>query len=128
VTPGVPANPYAPVHSHVHLARTRALPGRHAAGHTNLRREFRHLKKRLIELPPLTRLGLLVLLLGAAGDLAFHALPDTAALQPLLGGDGYRAHLVTFVGMLVMLVGVVRQGLSSKQSRSRQGVSSHAHR
>jgi hypothetical protein len=79
-------------------------------------------------LPVLTRLGLLVLLLGAAGDLTFHALPDTGALQPLLGVDGYRAHLVTFVGMLVMLVGVFRQGLQAKQSRSRGGVSPHAHR
>ena len=128
MTPGVSANPYAPVHSHVHLARTRALSGRHAAGHTHLRRHFRHLRKRLAELPWLTRLGLLVLLLGAAGDLTFHALPETAALQPLLGADGYRAHLVTFVGMLVMLVGVFRQGLQTKQSRSRGGVSPHAHR
>lgn len=127
MTPGVPANPYAHVHSHVHLARTRALSGRHAAGHTtNLRRHLRHLNTRLAGLPLLTRLGLLVLLLGAAGDLTFHALPDTAALQPLLGADGYRAHLVTFVGMLVMLVGVFRQGLAT--SRSRGGVSSHAHR
>jgi hypothetical protein len=126
VTPGVPANPYAPVHSHVHLARTRALSGRHAAGHTHLRRELGHLNKRLAGLPLLTRLGLLVLLLGAAGDLTFHALPETAALQPLLGPDGYRAHLVTFVGMLVMLVGVFRQGLS--RSRSSRGISSHAHR
>ena len=128
MTPGVPANPYAPVHSHVHLARTRALSGRHAAGHIHLRRQIRHLKKRLAELPQLTRLGLLVLLLGAAGDLTFHALPETAALQPLLGADGYRAHLVTFVGMFVMLLGVFRQGLRSNQSRSRGGVPSHAHR
>jgi hypothetical protein len=112
----------------VHLARTRALPGRHAAGHTNLRRQLRHLRFRLANVPRLTRLGLLVLLLGAAGDLTFHALPDTTALQPLLGADGYTAHLVTFVGMFVMLVGVVRQGLSSKPSRSRGGVSPHAHR
>ena len=128
MTPGVSANPYAPVHSHVHLARTRALSGRRAAGHTWVRRQFRHLNRRLAALPVLTRLGLLVLLLGAAGDLTFHALPETAALQPLLGADGYRAHLVTFVGMLVMLVVVFRQGLSSARSRSRGGVSSYAHR
>jgi hypothetical protein len=127
VTPGVPANPYAPVHSHVHLARTRALSGRHAAGHVRVRRHLRLQQQRLAQLPGLTRLGLLVLLLGAAGDLTFHALPETAALQPLLGGDGYYAHLVTFAGMLVMLIGVLRQGLSA-ESRSSKGVSSHAHR
>jgi alkylation response protein AidB-like acyl-CoA dehydrogenase len=112
----------------VHLARTRApFSGRHAAGHPRLRRRLAHL---WAELPWLTRLGLVVLLAGAVGDLTFHALPQTDALQALLGVDGYRAHLVTFVGMLVMLVGVFRLGLSQAQSRSSatQGVSSRAHR
>jgi hypothetical protein len=126
VTLGVPANPYAPVHSHVHLARTRALSGRHAAGHTPLRRRIRHLKRSLIMLPWLIKLGLLALVVGATGDLIFHGLPQ-ADLQTWLGPEGYYAHLVTFVGMLVMLIGVIRQGLPEK-SRSPQRVSSHAHR
>ena len=94
-----------------------------------MRRRLRHLKHRLAELPWLTRFGLLVLLLGAVGDLTYHAWPaaEPALLQLLLGADGYRAHLVTFAGMLVMLVGVVRQGLSA-QSHSSKGVSSHAYR
>ena len=80
----------------------------------------------LLQLPWLTKLGLLVLIVGATGDLTYHALPQ-AELQAWLGAEGYYAHLVTFVGMLVMLIGVIRQGLSEK-SRSSKGVSSHAHR
>jgi hypothetical protein len=128
VTLGVPATPYAPVHSHVHLARTRALSGRHAVGHTTLRRRLRHLRRSLLQIPWLIKLGLLVLLVGATGDLTYHALPQ-ANLQAWLGVQGYYAHLITFVGMLVMLIGVLRQGLSQSQSRSSsQGVLTHAHR
>ena len=90
----------------------------------------RRLAAQLAALPWLMRSGLLVLVLGAVADLAYHASPDT--LQPLFGPEGFRAHLVTFVGMLVMLVGAIRQGLSARgTSRSlvaRGGVSSHAHR
>jgi hypothetical protein len=92
-------------------------------GHIRVRRR---LQRAWSDLPHLTRLGLLVLLLGAAADLTFHALPNAAAVVPWLGADGFRAHLVTFVGMFVMLVGVFRQGLSG--SRSSTGVVFRAHR
>ena len=120
VTHGASAAPYAPVHSHVHLARTRALSGRRAAGHT-----LRHRLRTLVaDLPWLVRIGLVVLAVGALADLAYHASPDS--LQPLLGAEGFRAHLVTFVGMLVMLIGVFRQGLA-RPVRQR-GVVANAHR
>jgi hypothetical protein len=103
----------------VDLALARA--GRHTVEAT------RQPLKRLTALSPLVQAGLLVLFLGAAGDLAYHALPAT--FEPLLGLEGYRAHLITFVGMLVMLVGVIRQGLSQPRSLvPRGGLSSHAHR
>jgi hypothetical protein len=73
------------------------------------------------------RAGLLVLVAGALGDFMYHASPDTFA--PLFGVDGFRAHLVTFVGMFVMLVGVFRQGLGQPRSlAARGGAPSHAHR
>jgi glucose uptake protein GlcU len=73
------------------------------------------------------RAGLVVLVAGALGDFLYHALPDTFA--PLFGADGFRAHLVTFVGMLIMLVGVFRQGLTQPRSlAARGGAPSHAHR
>jgi len=64
-------------------------------------------------LSPLLRLGLLVFLLGACADLAFHLLaaPAGGALAALLGPDGSRAHLVTLVGMVVVLLGVLERGV-----------------
>jgi hypothetical protein len=82
-------------------------------------------------MPWLVRAGLLLLSVGFLADLAYHALPLT--LAPLLGAEGFRAHLLTFVGMLVMLVGVIRQGLAASTVSARSvalhgGLSSHAHR
>ncbi len=60
-------------------------------------------------------LGSGVLALGGLGDLLYHALPP-AALAPmalLLGPDGATAHLITFAGMAVALLGVVVRGLRS---------------
>ena len=122
MTRGVTAPPYAPVHSHVHVARTRAPGGRRVAGHTRLAHRLGQL---LSDLPLLVRVGLLVLGLGALADLAYHALP--ISLAPLLGQEGLWAHLVTFVGMLITIVGLIRQGLAAV-AHSSQGVSSHAHR
>jgi len=59
-----------------------------------------------------SRVGVLVLALGVLGDGAFHALPAALApLVPLAGPDGMHAHVVIFGGMLLVLSGVVRQGL-----------------
>jgi len=54
--------------------------------------------------PALARFGLVLLACGMFADLAFHA----------VGADGYAAHVVMLVGMLVVLSGVVRQGLDAR--------------
>jgi hypothetical protein len=59
--------------------------------------------------PALACVGLLILAAGLFGDTVFHTVPDLAA--PLFGADGLHAHLVVFVGMLLVVSGVFRQGL-----------------
>jgi hypothetical protein len=51
---------------------------------------------------------LLIVAAGAVGDILHHALPAGVAgdLAPLLGADGGRAHLVTFAGMLLAVLGL----------------------
>jgi hypothetical protein len=56
------------------------------------------------------RPGLLVLSFGALVDGLYHAAPQ-AAFGQLLGTDGLNAHLVIFVGMLLVLGHVLLQGL-----------------
>ena len=67
-------------------------------------------------MPALARLGLLLLSLGLFADLAYHARPALTA--PLFGADGSRAHLVVFVGMLVVVCGLIEQGLALAHTRS----------
>jgi hypothetical protein len=52
---------------------------------------------------------------GAAADLAFHLLAPAlaSALSALLGGGGVHAHLLTLVGMVVTVLGLVGQARSS---------------
>jgi hypothetical protein len=69
--------------------------------------------------PALGRFGLLVLAAGLVADLAYHALPLVTA--PLLGADGLRAHLVVFVGMLLVVGGLVQQGLRAGTPRAASG-------
>ena len=70
---------------------------------------------RLRGLPPMVRLGLALVLAGGLGDGAFHLLasPLPPALDALLGADGGRAHLLTFFGMLVAVLGLMWQARSS---------------
>jgi hypothetical protein len=51
--------------------------------------------------PAPARFGLFLLAFGLLADLAFHA----------SGNDGYPAHVLVFVGMLLVVGGVVYQGL-----------------
>ena len=67
-------------------------------------------------MPVLARLGLLILACGLFADLAYHSLPTLTA--PLLGDTGVRAHLVVFAGMLVVLSGLVEQGLARPHPHS----------
>ena len=62
-----------------------------------------------LQLTLLARVGLFILAAGFLGDALYHSLPG--ASEALLGAEGYRAHLVTFLGMLLMVIGVVDQGL-----------------
>ena len=56
------------------------------------------------------RPGLLVLSIGTLIDGVYHAAPD-APLSSLLGADGFNAHFIIVVGMLLVLGHVLRQGL-----------------
>jgi hypothetical protein len=61
----------------------------------------------LIGLPRLMLVGLLILLAGGVLDVVYHSVPVLAPLLGrYLGRDGGLAHLVTFIGMLVTLLGV----------------------
>jgi hypothetical protein len=66
---------------------------------------------RLQSLPILVVLGTTVLLLGAFGDLTYHLVGAEPLLRlgldRLVGEDGYRAHLITFAGMLISLTGLL---------------------
>ena len=61
-----------------------------------------------MELPPIMRLGILVLAIGGGLDLFYHAAPPGWAipLDGYLGTDGVGAHLVTLLGMVVTLLGL----------------------
>jgi hypothetical protein len=56
------------------------------------------------------RPGLLVLSAGTLVDGFYHALPDSS-FGRLLGPEGTTAHLIIFVGMLMVLGHVLLQGL-----------------
>ena len=54
--------------------------------------------------------GLLVIAVGVAGDLAYHTL-SPSIVQPVLGPNGMNAHVVTLVGMALIFLAVIRRGL-----------------
>jgi hypothetical protein len=57
-------------------------------------------------------LGSVLVCLGGLGDIAYHVAPSAQSLEPLLGAEGFRAHILTLAGMLVALAGVLGRGLS----------------
>lgn len=65
----------------------------------------------LMALPPLLLAGLGLLGIGSAVDLVYHGLSPvaTGALLPFLG-EG--THLLVFVGMVVLFLGLVQRGVS----------------
>jgi len=65
----------------------------------------------LRSVPLLCLLGTAILLFGAAADFSYHLFGD---LLGLAGGDGYRAHLITFIGMLISVVGLVVRALQTR--------------
>lgn len=69
---------------------------------------WRHLIRRFVQLPPLMRVGVALLLTGGAGDLLSHSL---RALAPM----GYPSHLLTFIAMALTLLGLVIDLIRSKE-------------
>jgi hypothetical protein len=58
-------------------------------------------------------LGAMLVCVGGAGDVAYHLLPFTLAtsLQPIVGVEAIRAHLLTLAGMLWVLATLIGRGL-----------------
>jgi hypothetical protein len=81
----------------------------------------RRLRRELGGMPRLFHFGLAILGLGGAGDLAYHLSPPPLAgsLETVLGAGADRAHLVTLVGMVVLLSGVLGRGLRPGRRPSR---------
>ena len=68
--------------------------------------------RELISLPVITRLGLVILVVGGLADVAAHlgAVGHTEHLHEHTTSE-LSAHLIGFVGMVVVLLGVVLDGL-----------------
>jgi hypothetical protein len=75
----------------------------------------------LVGIPRLFLLGVAILGLGGAGDLAYHlsAPPLARTLEAALGAGADRAHLLTLVGMVIVLCGVLGKGLRAHRRPSR---------
>jgi hypothetical protein len=54
--------------------------------------------------------------LGGLGDVAYHT-GGPSWLAPLLGGNGHKAHLITFVGMALIVAGLTVGALTGTQER-----------
>ncbi len=77
-------------------------------------------------LPRLMQAGLVILALGGSLDMIYHTVPAgwLGPLEIYLGQEGYNAHVVTLVGMLVTLAGVLLSRWSFNRRRSRM---QHSH-
>ncbi len=72
--------------------------------------QFIHfLTGKYLSLPGILQVGLIVFALGAALDIVFHIAPAgwSSVLRLILGQDGHIAHLVTFAGMVIIVVGIL---------------------
>jgi len=69
-----------------------------------------------LELPGPMRLGVLILVIGAALDVLYHAAPPGWAMQldGYLGSEGVGAHLLTLLGMVVTLLGLFARRASAR--------------
>ena len=63
-----------------------------------------------VRLPLLVVVGMSILLVGTFGDLAYHLF----GLVLLAGSDGYRAHLITFAGMLISVLGLLVRAVQTR--------------
>lgn len=62
-------------------------------------------------LPPLVRVGFVIVLAGAVVDTTYHLAPHRTGVMAWAGLAG---HLVTLVGMVVAMVGVAGVGLRQR--------------
>ncbi len=71
--------------------------------------EIHHAQQLIAAAPIIIRFGLFVFAIGAALDLLFHAAPASVsgALMIYLGHEGQNAHLVTLLGMVLILLGIL---------------------
>ncbi len=62
-----------------------------------------------LSLPRLMQAGLVILVVGGGLDIIYHASPSEwiGTLEIYLGPDGYYAHVVTLIGMVVTLAGLL---------------------
>jgi predicted transporter len=61
-------------------------------------------------------LGLILFVVGAVWDVAYHTLPRQMDFLPIAhGSGGYLAHVVTFIGMLVTVLGVVAENFLKRR-------------
>ncbi len=74
------------------------------------------------EMSRLTQFGLLVLVVGASIDLVYHGVILTILPLPETQETvvEYAGHLITFCGMILMLVGIVIEARHLSQSRTGQ--------
>jgi hypothetical protein len=68
-------------------------------------------------------LGVAVFAIGAAGDLAHHTIESLLphGLERLLGPEAVNAHMVTLLGMVLIMVGVIRFGTRHTVQRQQGG-------
>ncbi len=83
----------------------------------------RNIRTWLGELNRFTQFGLIVVIVGAVIDLIYHGVLETILPLPVAQADivQYAGHGITFIGMLIMLLGVAAEGW--KRTR---GDSSHS--
>ncbi len=85
---------------------------------------------KISHLPGLFKLGLTLFFLAGMLDLTYHAVsmfyPNM--LDPFFGPDGYYAHVLLFVGMLVTIIGVTQIKASHSEPDSKELGSFHLER
>jgi hypothetical protein len=67
------------------------------------------------DLPTLVRVGVVMLVLGLAADIASHVIAGGVGISAELG------HVVTLAGMLLSVIGVLKVALRSKPSEQKGG-------
>ena len=70
------------------------------------------------QLPPGSKIGFAVMVLGIAADLVAHLDPALGHDHGSVTGPELSAHLVVFVGMALVLIGVVIDGMRSGRRSS----------